>query len=62
MDQYYLSSNFRKIKFLDCLNDRFKCDNGKCIHSDWRCDGDNDCGDNSDENNCGGILIAILEV
>ena len=47
------------FEFLDCLNDRFKCDNGKCIHSDWRCDGDNDCGDNSDENICGGKLVAI---
>ena len=51
--------SLNSFKFLDCLNDRFKCDNRNCIHSDWRCDGHNDCGDNSDENNCGGKFVAI---
>ena len=27
----------------------FSCDNGKCIPKLWRCDFDNDCGDDSDE-------------
>lgn len=31
----------------------FKCDNGNCIPKSYKCDGDNDCTDGSDENNCG---------
>ncbi|XP_060073362.1 cubilin-like isoform X2 [Ylistrum balloti] len=29
-----------------------KCQNGRCIHPDWYCNGVNDCGDNTDELNC----------
>lgn len=37
----------------ECEEDEFQCQNGYCIRSLWHCDGDNDCGDNSDEQ-CGG--------
>ena len=32
-----------------CPNNRFRCSNGRCIFAGWKCDGDDDCGDNSDE-------------
>ena len=31
----------------------YQCSNGKCISAALKCDGRNDCGDNSDEESCG---------
>ncbi|KAJ2951649.1 hypothetical protein O0L34_g13807 [Tuta absoluta] len=35
-----------------CSPDQFSCSNGMCIAATWRCDGNNDCGDLSDEIGC----------
>ncbi|XP_005876053.1 PREDICTED: complement component C6 isoform X2 [Myotis brandtii] len=41
-----------KIEEIDCKN-KFRCDSGRCIASKLECNGENDCGDNSDERDCG---------
>ncbi|KAH9489565.1 hypothetical protein Btru_043309, partial [Bulinus truncatus] len=35
-----------------CPDNSWKCRNKKCINEEFRCDGDNDCIDGSDEENC----------
>ena len=38
-----------------CPPNHYKCNNDACVPQVWVCDGDNDCGDNSDElASCGG--------
>ncbi len=32
-----------------CSESEFGCTNGRCIAGRWKCDGDNDCSDGSDE-------------
>lgn len=35
-----------------CSPQHFTCHNNRCIDLKWKCDGDNDCGDSSDELGC----------
>lgn len=37
---------------VECRASEFRCSDGQCINLDWRCDGDADCDDHSDEINC----------
>ena len=41
-----------------CYN--FSCDNGECLPDIHKCDGHDDCGDNSDENNCSTNSLSFL--
>ena len=46
-------SDFKMIFFYlaadNCTEHNFLCGNGVCINNAWVCDGENDCGDFSDE-------------
>lgn len=35
-----------------CLSDEFLCGNGKCLPRSWRCNGQDECGDATDERSC----------
>ncbi|XP_036188958.1 atrial natriuretic peptide-converting enzyme isoform X2 [Myotis myotis] len=37
----------------ECSPSHFKCDSGRCVLASRRCDGEPDCDDDSDEENCG---------
>ncbi|XP_006875462.1 PREDICTED: complement component C6 [Chrysochloris asiatica] len=47
-----IPSKLCKIEAVDCKN-KFRCDSGRCIDNKLECNGENDCGDNSDERDCG---------
>lgn len=46
---------FRKV----CDEFSFQCLNGVCISLIWKCDGMDDCGDYSDEANCGKKILDL---
>ena len=40
-----------------CSTHQFLCANEKCVPVSWTCDGEDDCGDNSDETtSCTGMI------
>ena len=47
---------FNIIAYGTCPALQFACANGRCIPARWKCDGDNDCHDMSDETNCEYII------
>ena len=58
MTFYACKQPFSSIS-VQCSSTEFTCTNRrKCIPSRYICDGENDCGDNSDENKCAGKFNA----
>ena len=55
----YLPRSLNSI-FPACESSEFKCSNGKCIRSTRQCDTHDDCGDNSDEQNCGMYIMGFV--
>uniref|UniRef100_A0A3Q3EAT1 Sortilin-related receptor n=1 Tax=Labrus bergylta TaxID=56723 RepID=A0A3Q3EAT1_9LABR len=49
---YQLQNNTCVKTEHSCLPNQYRCSNGRCISSIWKCDSDNDCGDMSDEQEC----------
>ncbi|WAR10119.1 SSPO-like protein [Mya arenaria] len=43
------NSDEKSCRKRKCEDDKFSCDNGRCIPLSYQCDFDDDCGDNSDE-------------
>ena len=45
-----------------CSRSFWKCPNEKCIPKNYVCNGEDDCGDGSDERNCGKLVIMTVVV
>ena len=53
-----MSRKLFKIEFLACGLNQVRCDNGLCVDKHLVCDGNDDCGDRSDEeSNCSECFV-----
>ncbi|XP_070547897.1 tolloid-like protein 1 [Ptychodera flava] len=56
-DIEYLEDSTSGDQWESCDSDEYQCDNDECISSIYKCDGEYDCEDNSDELDCGASTI-----
>ena len=54
MNDKFVNSKIDNLENISaCGENQVKCDNGLCVNENLKCDGNNDCGDWSDEeSNC----------
>ena len=55
----HLANNVLLLLDVTCNENEFVCGNGNCVRSSWKCDRDNDCQDNSDEEGCSGKKVLL---
>ena len=57
-DWYQTNLFFSPIDIGPCENpEEFRCENQLCVDQNFRCNGNDDCGDNSDEANCKELIL-----
>lgn len=55
-DPLQLNTLLNFLSYPECNSKDISCKNGLCKPMFWKCDGVNDCGDNTDEQDCGEAL------
>ena len=55
------SLNVHVVGGQDCESDEWQCDDGECIDASWKCDGEGDCDDDTDESTsvCGADCAGV---